>query len=179
MLKNWFILFSMMFMCGVVDDAAGGASGETPEPTTTDADAATPAEPAKPTEGEPTEPKVIDPKEYEALQATVMELAREKQMSQAIASIKASHGDFDEKKVHEHLKTLAKTDPAKAQAYNNPIGWEAVWLSIRPKAVDNDPFSGSRKTDGVDRRDEIYDKVKKGEVISVDDQAQVLRSLLN
>lgn len=98
-------------------------------------------------------------------------------VNEAILNIKSKMADFDEKAVYEHLKELNKTDPAKAQMYNNPIGWENIWNEIKPKDTKNDNVSYGRNTQNVNRDDEVLELVKSGNA-SMKDEVDLIGKFL-
>ena len=98
--------------------------------------------------------------------------------SAAVAEIKAKHSDFDEAKVYEHLKELAKTDPEKAELLNTPIGWENTWNDIKPKEVENDDPYLARNVGEEDRSEDLLKSLHTDGAISVTDQAEILGNLL-
>jgi len=137
MLRVWFALcMSMLFMFAVADEG-GGAGGDDdflidePEPTPKDPEAPKDPEPVKKVEEKPPLQTELDEetkKKIEDLEADKASRDVEKAISAAVDGIKAEYPDFDIEKVSAFLQEMHKTNPEKAEAYNTPAGWEAVWL---------------------------------------------------
>lgn len=185
-LRLFFGLF--LFSRFIVDgDGAGGDSyyddididdndGGEPTPTVTSKD-----------DKQTTTPTVATPdpsKKIEELETKLKEqeefISQQKNqtaITEAISDIKTRMADFDEKAVYEHLKKMNETDPKKAQAYNNPIGWENIWNQIKPVAPSNDRFTRGRNTEPVNRDDEVFSLVKSGGA-TLADEADVVAKYL-
>lgn len=98
-------------------------------------------------------------------------------INEAVGDIKNRISDFSIDAVYAHLKEMHKTDPQKANAYNNPIGWENIWNQIKPNDVKNDRVNYGRNTAPVERDEEVFAMVKNGGA-SFKDEADVLGKLL-
>jgi hypothetical protein len=137
-------------------------------------------------EEEKKEDKKEPPNELETIKKELADLrakeeARDNDQAtqNAISEIKGKYADFDANKVKEFLVNLNKTDPKKANALNNPIGWENIYLTqFAPKNVENDDVSFGRNVDPVERGEEVMERVKNGEIISVDDELSIYGKLL-
>ncbi len=122
--------------------------------------------------------------ELKAMQKKIQELeadkeARENQEAQqrAISNLEQKYDGFDANAVKDYLVELNKTDPDKAQALNNSVGWENVWITELAPKVDNDAISFGRNVAPVDRSEEVLEKVNEGTVTFADEQ-DVLGKLL-
>ena len=113
-------------------------------------------------------------KQIDELQADKTARERATATSDAIKELGDKHNGFDSNKVKEYLTELNKTNPDKANMLNNPVGWENVWLNeFASKEVDNDNPAFGRNIAPVDRSEEVLEKVKDGEWLSVEDELQV------
>lgn len=181
-MKNHFFLKTLM-MLGLFgsyldDPNAGGGDGEfdpeiddpEPEPNPPANDPAGNPPPANdPTP--PAEDETVSKKDFDELQEYVQNEQREKANNKAFDEIKETHPDFDAKKVTEYLQELYKTDPDKATALNNPIGFENVYLKeFQVKPVDNDHPSLGRNVTAVNRSEEFETKLENGDILSIDEQ---------
>ena len=95
----------------------------------------------------------------------------------AVTEIKGRYPDFDPEAVEEYLNELHKTDPEKAEALNNPIGWENVYHQIKPLEPAHDEFNLGENIGGEDQSEEIFKKVKTEGTVSLQEQAAVLDNL--
>ena len=95
-----------------------------------------------------------------------------------LSNLKSKHPEFKAEDIENHLKELYKTDPEKAESLNNAVGYELVYLQeFAPKPVDNDEVNFGRNG-GVDRRDEVRDKIKDGGSITFEDKRTLLSKYL-
>lgn len=155
-----------------IDDDAGVNNGSDTPPDTKDAKQNTEAPPNESDERiKSLEAKLKEQEEF------IQQQKNQTAVSEAVADIKTRYSDFDEKKVYEHLKKMNETDPKKAQAYNNPIGWENIWHQIKPTTPTNDSFTRGRNTPPVNRDDEVFSLVKSGSA-TLADEADVVAKYL-
>ena len=116
------------------NDGGDNSGGATPPPS------APPAAAAQP------DVVSISKEQFESIQQAVGEMATERAITKATEDIAARVPDFKLSEVHAHLKELHKTDPARAEALNNPAGWEMVWKAeIAPATVTPDPVNHGRR----------------------------------
>ena len=103
----------------------------------------------------------------------IEEQKRKEAVNNTISELKTKHKDFDDKKILNFLTELHKTDPAKAEALNNPIGWENIHLTeFQTKEVRNDHPTLGRNVTPVNRKDKLEEKLNSGQSLSVDEQAE-------
>lgn len=146
-------------MGGADDGDAGGDDGK-----------ASPAEPTPPNNNDSV---TLSREELAQLTAPMQELLQERAVNNAVSDIKGRFGDFDLNAVHTHLKELHKSDPAKAEALNNPAGWELIWeAKLSPKSVTADAVNSGRNVDADGGRGALVDRVKNGEA-SVHERASL------
>ena len=113
-------------------------------------------------------------KELDELKADKEKRESDTAVNIAIKELGDKHNGFDSNKVKEYLTGLNKTNPDKANMLNNPVGWENVWLNeFASKEVDNDNPAFGRNIAPSDRSEEVLEKVKDGEWLSVEDELQV------
>ena len=113
-------------------------------------------------------------KELDELKADKEKRESDNAVNIAIKELGDKHNGFDSNKIKEYLTELNKTNPDKANMLNNPVGWENVWLNeFASKEVDNDNPAFGRNIAPVDRSEEVLEKVKDGEWLSVEDELQV------
>ena len=127
-----------------------------------------------------TAPDVVSiPKEVlEQLTSTVGEMATERAVSRAQAEIVARNPDFNLTAVHAHLKEIHKSDPARAEALNNPAGWEMLWKAELASAkVEADAVNHGRKAADNPERDGIISKIRSGDG-SLGDRANLFEQYL-
>ena len=109
-------------------------------------------------------------------------IAQEKQrkaLEETESSLKAKYEDFDMSKVKDYLVELNKTDPAKAKALNNSVGFENIYLTtFKPKEVENDHPIFGRNVEGVDRSAEVREKLSNGQNISSNDKQTLLSKFI-
>ena len=149
-------------------DGEGDGSGGSDDSSTGDGDSS----------GGSDDPKDGEESELQRLKRIVYENERIKAVTSVVSEIKSRLKDFDENKIRNYLLELKKTDPQKAEQFNNPVGWELIHLQhFADKEVDNDYFNHGRGGESVDRSAEIYARVKNGGV-SRADEAIALRKLL-
>jgi hypothetical protein len=118
-------------------------------------------------------------KELDELKADKEQRESEVATNKAISELSSKHNGFDSNKVKEYLVGLNKTDPEKANMLNNPVGWENVWLNeFASVDVDNDNPNFGRNITPVDRSEEVLEKVKDGEWLSVDDELEIIGKYL-
>jgi hypothetical protein len=168
MFKNSFLsfLFSFMIFKIIGDDLGGGGAAPVVETVA-------PAIPAV----EPVVPAAVEESRLERLERMADEIERAKAVDSLVDEIKTRHADFDGDKVRNYLVELNKTDRAKAESLNNPVGWELLHLqNFAAKDVQNDFFNHGRGGQVVDRSSELLERVQDG--LSVADEAVVLAKLL-
>jgi hypothetical protein len=113
-------------------------------------------------------------KELEELKADKEQRESEIAINHAIKELSQKHQGFDSEKIKGYLIELNKTNPEKANMLNNPVGWENIWLNEFATAnVNNDSPSFGRNVAPVDRSEEVLEKVKSGEWLSVDDELEI------
>ena len=151
MLRGFFALwFSMLFLW--VDAGDGGGADDdflidAPEPEAKDLKDDKAPEPVKEAEDrQPVKAELDD-----ATQAEIDELkefkngiAVEKAIGSAVDAIKGDYPEFDIEKVSTFLQELQKTNPEKAESYNTPAGWEAVWLKNFASREEDGTFDPGR-----------------------------------
>ena len=120
----------------------------------------------------------ISKEQFESIQQAVGEMATERAITKATEDIAARVPDFKLSEVHAHLKELHKTDPARAEALNNPAGWEMVWKAeIAPARVEADAVNHGRKAADDPERDGIVSKLRSGDG-SIYDRAKLYEKYL-
>lgn len=93
----------------------------------------------------------IPKEEWESVRSASEEYAREKAYNSTVEAIKREIKDFDASKVVAKLQELHKSDPTKAQAYNNEIGFKLLWREMTDDVAKNDAVNGgSNKSSGND-----------------------------
>lgn len=148
------------------NDGGDNSGGATPPPS------APPAAAAQP------DVVSISKEQFESIQQAVGEMATERAITKATEDIAARVPDFKLSEVHAHLKELHKTDPARAEALNNPAGWEMVWKAeIAPARVEADAVNHGRKAADDPERDGIVSKIRSGDG-SINDHAKLLEKYL-
>lgn len=148
------------------NDGGDNSGGATPPPS------APPAAAAQP------DVVSISKEQFESLQQAVGEMATERAITKATEDIAARVPDFKLSEVHAHLKELYKTDPARAEALNNPAGWEMVWKAeIAPARVEADAVNHGRKAADDPERDGIVSKIRSGDG-SIYDRAKLYEKYL-
>ncbi len=134
------------------NDGGDNSGGATPPPS------APPAAAAQP------DVVSISKEQFESIQQAVGEMATERAITKATEDIAARVPDFKLSEVHAHLKELHKTDPARAEALNNPAGWEMVWKAeIAPATVTPDPVNHGRRFDDSGSRKDLISKAQNGD----------------
>lgn len=184
MFKMLRLFFGLMMLTKfAVEDAPGGGGSETGGADIDNNEVPPQTKPATTEEADANKDSV-DPKEIEELKQKLKDqeefIQKQKNheaVTEAVNDIKTRHSDFDDKKVYEYLKKLNETDPQKAAALNNPLGWENVWYQIRPTTPSNDRFTSGRNTEPVDRDDEVFSLVKSGGA-TLADEADVVAKYL-
>ncbi len=63
-------------------------------------------------------------------------VAEDIETQKAISIIKNKYDRFDADKIKEYLVELNRTNPDKANALNNPDGWEEIWIT-KFQTIDN------------------------------------------
>ena len=112
-------------------------------------------------------------KRIEELERKLDEQEQEKSYNNHLADLKKTHKDFDENQIKDYLVELHKTDPAKAESLNSPLGWENIHLNnFAKKEVENDHPNFGRNVTPVSRTDEFEDKLKSGQALSLDEQTK-------
>lgn len=100
-----------------------------------------------------------------SLDEIVTKKQQEEAVNTAVSNIKKDYPTFDDKKILDKLNEINKTDPKRAEALNNPAGWELLHLKyFQPKDVDNDDFDGGRNNKNTPfDHDEAMGKAKTGD----------------
>lgn len=131
-------LFSMMLF-RVVDDDGVGADDigdfviEDDEPESKQQ-----AEQQEEPNVKPKEIEEIENKEIEELKAFKEELERERAVNEAVAELTEKYPSFDVNKIVTELQRIAKEEGEdKAEALNNPLGWENLYLTKFKKDEDD------------------------------------------
>ena len=120
----------------------------------------------------------ISREQFESMQQAVGEMASERAVTKATEDIVSRVPDFKLADVHAYLKELHKTDPARAEALNNPVGWEMVWKAeIAPTKVEADAVNHGRKAADDPERDGIISKIRSGDG-SIYDRAKLYEKYL-
>ena len=102
--------------------------------------------------------------ELQQLLAPMQEYSQEKAVTAATSDIQSRIPEFDLGKVHDFLKEMHKTNPAQAEAMNNPQGWELLHLrEFAGKTVNADAVNGGRNVASDGGRNEIVARLKAGE----------------
>jgi len=106
-----------------------------------------------------------------ALQAKIQAREDADLLTNTLNELGEKHKGFDSSKVKDYLVELNKTDPERANALNNPIGFENIWLTqFRENTVDNDNPNFGRNVKPVDRSEEINEKISSGETLTIQDE---------
>ena len=184
-MKLFKFLTSLIFLHSfVVDDGDGGSSNpeegagaEGKEPNDGDGGSSNPEEGAGAgAEGKEPNDETGDndlediKKQLDDLRGYKEKKEQEEAVSSAVNSIKSEYPDFDESKVIEHLKNIAKTDPAKADALNNPVGWENIWLKEFNEAEPTNDYVGFGRNSGSSDFSDIESKIENGEYLTDRDE---------
>lgn len=117
-------------------------------------DVAPPADepPAKVVQKEQFAPKQeqisLPKEEWEQVQGTLGQIQRERFFNETITSLKQEFPKFDKDKVITRLKEIHAKDPQKAEMFNTPVGFRALWLEIAQNEVLNDPVNGGGSKGG-------------------------------
>lgn len=171
MRKHWLLaLFSMMLFSGIVDDEGGGGDVEIDdfeiddeEPGAEEGDNEGGEKVEKP-DNPPDEKKEDEEdlkKRLEALEREKEQADAEKAVVAATTALKEKYGDFDIEKIAGKLKAMT---PEEQEAYNNPVGWEALHLKYFAKEDVSDPFDPGRSTsDAPFDVEKAYERVQKGD----------------
>lgn len=151
MRKSWMRLWMLMIgIFAIVDDGGAGGGDDldfiiddpAPEPKKEEVKAPEVKEPPKLSGGLSEEEK----SELEELKKFRDDLSNERAVYEANAALTKEYPDFDIAKITSKLKEIAKTDPDKASALNNPTGWENLHLRHFAKREEGgDPFDPGRK----------------------------------
>ena len=135
----FFSFFSLMLF-RVVDDDGVGADDigdfviEDDEPKSDDK----PEQKEEPL-AKPTEIEEIENKEIEELKAFKEELERERAVNEAVAELTEKYPSFNVNEIATELQRIAKEEgEEKAEALNNPLGWENLYLTKFKKDEDDD-----------------------------------------
>lgn len=78
------------------------------------------------------------------LEAFKQEADIKKAIDSAVEGIQSEYKEFDIEKVAGFLKEMHKKDPEKAESYNTPAGWEAIWLKNFAKSDEEGTFDPGR-----------------------------------
>lgn len=186
-MKNVFMLWGFLAAFGIFGffiDGDGAGGSDTKEDEHDKFDVPIKEEVEKEVEKEVKEEKKYPQsdeiaKRLEDAEQKLLEMEEQKTVQNEIKKLSKKHKGFDSQKVKEKLEEIAKTDSDLAEMYNNPIGWENLWINdLAPKKVENDQPEYGRNVDPVERRDEILQKVQSGGIASLDEKASVLGKYL-
>lgn len=153
-------------------DGTGAEGSGAGQPATPPADTITTTTPP------PSDVVSISREDFNRLASTVGDMATERANAAAEKDIVSRVPGFSLSAVHEHLKEMHKTDPAGAEALNNPKGWEMVFKAeIASKAPSPDAVNHGRNTRDDAGRAELASKLKSGEG-SIEDRAEYFSKYL-
>lgn len=173
----WRMLMAAMWMC-IVDPGEGGGGGadDPGEPGGADA-GGTPGASGDGTQSQADgngEAVHLSKAEFDQIAQMGKQLSgllQERAINTAVSDIQSRIPEFDLKKVHDHLVEMKKTNPTRASNLNNADGWEMLWKSeIAETAAAKDPVSGGRHVSGESNRDDLANRINRGEG-TLDDQA--------
>ncbi len=171
-------LFSFMIFKAVDDAGAGNDDGVDTDDKSTDKDDVDGSDSDNNSDKDSKDDVDDTQSELERLREIVDANEAKKAVQTIISEIKTRHGDFDEDKIVAYLEELKATNPARAEALNNPVGWELIHTQeFTAKEVENDFFNHGRGGEHIDRTDELLEKVEKGG-ISRAEEAVVLSKYL-
>ena len=160
------------------DGGEGGGSGGEGDGGEGDGGGATPPPPVPAAAAPQSDVLTIPREQFESIQQAVGEMASERAVAKATEDIVSRVPDFKLSDVHAHLKELYKTDPARAEALNNPVGWEMVWKAeLAAAKVEADAVNHGRKAAEDPERDGIISKIKSGDG-SIYDRAKLYEKYL-
>lgn len=160
MLREFFKLsMSMLFLWvvadegGIVDDEGGIVDDDflidDPEPTPPKVEDKSKDDTPAPQKSEkPIQKDALDDetkKKIDALEADKEARDIEGAILSAVENIQVDYPAFDIDKVSGFLQQMHKTDPQKAQSYNSPAGWEAIWLKNFATSTEDGTFDPGRK----------------------------------
>ena len=181
MFKHFKLLFAFLFFTSfIVEDAAGGGDDSGDDDIddidiTDDIDDENIDDTDKKAKANSNNANGTD---STSLQSTVKDLQARIQarddadlLAATLSDLGKKHQGFDSNKVKEYLIELNKKDPERANSLNNPIGFENVWLTeFKENSVKNDSPNYGRNVTPVDRSEEVLEKVKNGEVLTLQDE---------
>jgi len=169
-MKAFFRILMMAFVCRMMEDDGMGDGVDVGE-----GDTAVSSEPSTPNVSDAV---TLSREELAQLTAPMQELLQERAVNNAVADIKGRVSDFNLDAVHNHLKEIHKTDPARAEALNNPSGWELLYKAeIAPKSVSADAVNSGRNVDAEGGRQALINRVKQGDA-SVHERASIFEKYL-
>lgn len=178
-MKMFKFLFALLRLQNfVVDDAgAGGGVGDIDIDDDDNDDVTPPATPPKTSTGESasTEDLLALQKKVKDLENNLTTKEIEETRKSIISGLKTTYPTFDEQKIKDYLVELHKKDPDKATALNTPIGWELIHnKEFEPKKGNNDYIDFGRNGGGVDRSQEVLEKLDKGGRATLQDKKALL-----
>ena len=86
--------------------------------------------------------------DWDRVNSTVDEIERQNAFSSTVESIKSDIPDFNEKAVVAELQKMHKSNPEKANSYNNEAGFKAIFYELQQKAAKNDDVNGGGNKGG-------------------------------
>ena len=132
------MLFSMLIFNAIDDGGAGGADDIGDFEIEDDKIEVVSVE--KSAEPEKKEEQSIQNKEIEELKAFKEQMEAERATSEAVSALTKKYPTFDANKIAEHLGAIAKEQGEdKAEALNNPLGWENIYLTQFKKDEPKNP----------------------------------------
>lgn len=137
MMKRNFLFRLLFCFFSIIDDDGGGGDGDAPQATdnqNTDPSTAPQQQDAAntpPPAVNDNDTVKINKSDFEYIKSIVEEKRNADSIAAADSAIKTHLPDFDLQKVGNHLKELAKTEPEKAAALNNPTGWMIVHNQLK------------------------------------------------
>ena len=83
--------------------------------------------------------------EIKELKAFKEEIETERATTEAVSALVAKYPDFDATKIAGHLSAIAKEHGAdEAEKFNNPLGWENIYLTKHQKESSDSYFDRGR-----------------------------------
>jgi len=148
MLREFFKLSMSMLFLWVVADEGGAVDDDDflidePESASPKDEAPAPQKSEKPIEKDALDDETK--KKIDALEADKEARDIEGAILSAVENIQVDYPAFDIDKVSGFLQEMHKTDPQKAQSYNSPAGWEAIWLKNFATSTEDGTFDPGRK----------------------------------
>lgn len=163
-LKYLLLAARPLFFDGGEGGGTGDGDGASDNNNSDNSGGTTPAQSTTTTATPQPEVVSISKEQFESIQQAVGEMATERAITKATEDITTRVPDFKLSEVHAHLKELHKTDPARAEALNNPVGWEMVWKAeIAPATVTPDPVNHGRRFDDSGSRKDLISKAQNGD----------------